>query len=558
MLPYQIGEWSINPDRGLATRHDKNIHLEPKAIALLNYLANRSGEVVSRCEILDAVWPGVVVGEEVITTTVAKLRRALQDDPKSPKLIETIPKRGYRVIALVSHPHEIEKSPGRKGLVWGGAALLLSIVIVALFSIQNGVPSEDVDLSEEPVLAVPIKPSVAVLPFINKNDDRADDYFVDGLTEELIADLSRVSGLFVIARNSSFSYKGRVVDPYTVGHELGVKYLIEGELHKAGTKLRLNIRLLNTKSGKVPWSEVYNGDINDIFQLQNMITAALLSELSVSLTDTEKDYAGFQETHKIAAYQAFLKGWSAYLRQTPSDFARAIGHFEKAIAEDPFFGRAQAALAAVYWESYQSRWYRRLGISPSSHAWQLASEHLKRSMVAPTPLAHKITSAMLIINHRFDEALVEANRAIAIDPNDPYGYMALAEAHISLGSPERAKQFIRKSMRLDPTDPAPYLLILGKAQLVNGDLIEAVSTLERATHRSPDNRVAWMALISAYGALGQTDNASTARLALNNLQRRDKIVSFTVAHAREYWPFNMAVHRERFIDGLRKAGVPEW
>ena len=233
-------------------------------------------------------------------------------------------------------------------------------------------------------------------------------------------------------------------------------------------------------------------------------------------------------------------------------------HFEKAVEEDPAYGRALAALSSIYWESYHKRWYRRLGVSPLSLAWQRANEYLEKSMVAPTPLAHKIASAMLVTNRRYDEAISEAERAIAIDSNDPLGYVALAEALIFTGSAEQAESLIQKAIRLDPQDPATYLAVLGKSQLIQGKFGDASLSLKRATQRNPDNRLAWMALISAYGLLGKTEEAGSAIRMLNNLQRRDKLVSFTVANAREHWPFKSKADQEQFLEGLRKAGVPKW
>lgn len=559
ILPYRIGEWSIDPKRGFACRQDENVHLEPKATELLNYLASRSGEVVSRDEMLETVWPNVIVGDEVITNTVAKLRRALQDDPKSPKLIETIPKRGYRIVASVSEAQasgiNILVSPS----LWTVIVLaVLATSGAAMLSMWPWTSKVDTASIERMAFPLPDRPSIAVLPFENLSNDSGQEYFADGMTEDLITDLSRVSGLFVIARNSSFAYKGRPVDIKIVGRELGVHFVIEGSVRKVGSKLRINVQLIDTRTGGHLWAQRYDSDIDDVFTLQDQIMSKIVAALSVKLTGIEKDYAAFQETHNPTAYQAFLRGWAAYRRETPEDFSRAITHFEKAVEEDPAYGRAHAALAAIYWESYRKRWYRRLGISPISLAWQQANEYLEKSMVAPTPLAHKIASAMLTMNRRYDEAITEAERAIAIDPNDPLGYVALAEALIFIGSSEKAEGFVRKAMRLDPQNPAPYLLVLGKAQLVNGAVADAILSLEQATQRSPDNRLAWMALISAYGSLGQAEKAKTALTILGDLQQRDKLVSFTVANAREHWPFKTDNNRDRFLDGLRKAGVPEW
>lgn len=558
-LLFRVGEWTVEPKRGLARRRDKKVHLEPKAAELLSYLALRSGEVVSRAELLDAVWPDVTVGDEVITNAIAKLRRALGDDPKSPELIETIPKRGYRIAASVSETPAATVSIPLSPWLWIVALVVVLVTVGAvMLPMRPWAPKSDTASIEREAFPLPERPSIAVLPFNNLSGDSEQEYFVDGMTEDLITDLSRVSGLFVIARNSSFAYKGRSVDVKMVGRELGVHFIVEGSARKVGAKVRINVQLIDAGTGGHLWAERYDGDVADLFTFQDKITAMIVAALSVKLTGIEKDHAAFQETREPGAYEAFLKGWAAYRRETPEDFARAIAHFEAAVEKDPAYGRAFAALAAIYWESYRKRWYRRLGISPSSLAWQRANEYLEKSMVAPTPLAHKIASAMLTMNRRFGEAITEAERAISIDPNDPLGYVALADVLVFTGSSAEAERLVRKAMRLDPQDPAPYLLALGKAQLGMGAVSDAILSLERATHRSPDNRLAWMALISAYGSLGQVEKAKAALETLGNLQRRDKLVSITVAKAREHWPFETAGDGEKFLDGLRKAGVPEW
>ncbi len=556
---YQIGGWTIDPQRGLARCQGKKVHLEPKPTELLNHLAFRSGEVVSRAELLDAVWPDVTVGEEVITNAVAKLRGALKDDPKLPKLIETIPKRGYRVVASVDDVSPATISAGLWRWKWIVTLVVgLAIIGTAVMLMQPWASLSDKVFNGRLAPPLPKIPSIAVLPFTNLSDDGGQEYFVDGMTEDLITDLSRISGLFVIARNSSFAYKGKLVDAKQVARELGVHFIVEGSARKIGTRIRINVQLIDAGTGGHLWAERYDGDAEDVFSLQDKIMAEVVAALSVKLTGIEKDYAAFQETHKLEAYEAFLKGWAAFRRQTPENYVIAITHFEGAVEKDPAYGRAFAALAAIYWEFYRKRWHRRLGISPASLTLQRANEYLEKSMVAPTPLAHKTASAMLTANRRFDDAIAEANRAIAIDPNDPLGYVALAEILIFTGSPVTAENLVRKAMRLDPQDPARYLSTLGKAQLGMGAIADAISSLEGATQRSPDDRPAWTALISAYGLLGQAEKAKSALTALNTLQRRDKIFSFTVTRAREKWPFKFVGDRDKFLDGLRKAGVPEW
>lgn len=558
--PYRVGEWTIDPRRCTAQSQEENVRLEPKAVELLSYLTSRPGDVVTRDELLAAVWPGVIVGDEAVTNAIAKLRRALHDDPRSPKLIETIPKRGYRLLATVGTVADSRRTPPTVTRIRLFALVTALLAILAAGVMLTERTAEVATTPAKPGDAFPLpdRPSITVLPFANLSDDQTQEYFVDGLTEDLITDLSRISGLFVIARNSSFTYKGRQLDAQRIGRELGVRFILTGSARRHGQKLRINVNLIDTASGRHIWADRFDGTIDDVFVFQERIATRITDALSVQLTGSEQDYRSFQETLDPAAYEAFLKGWAAYREETPEGFQRAIGHFREAVDLDPAYGRAQAALAAVYWETYQKRWYRRLGISPVYKVWQLANEHLERSMVAPSPLAHKVASAMLTTNRRFDEAVTEAERAIAIDPNDPLGHVALAEALIFSGSPARAHTLITKAMRLDPQVQDTYLLALGKAQFGMDLMTEAAGSLEQVIRHSPDNRLAWMLLISAYGNLGDTDKARGALATLKQLQQKDKLVSFTVAHAREHWPFRLALDRERFLDGLRKAGVAEW
>ncbi len=487
---------------------------------------------------------------------VAKLRRSLRDDPKAARLIETVPKRGYRLVATVSGIPEADDSKGKFRPV-AFAILLIAVVSALLFGV-TWIQNPGTVLTRQAPLLLPEKPSIAVLPFINLSGDRGQEYFVDGLTEDLITDLSQVSGLFVIARNSSFAYKGKQVSPGDLRQELGVGFFVEGSVRKLESSLRVNIKLIDTSTGGHLWAKRYDTDIDKVFDIQDQITDSIVTALSVKVTEIEKAYTDFKETYDRKSYDSFLKGWSEYQRKTPESFAKAIKHFENAVREDPAYGRALAALSAIYWEAYQKLWYRRLAISPRSLAWQRANEYLRRSMVAPTPLAHKVASSMLMTNRRFDEALAEAKRAIAIDANDPTGFIAMADILIFAGKPEKAEPLIQKAMRIDPKAKYAYLFTLGKVQLVKGQLQEAIATLEAVTQQQPDDRLVWMALISAYGLSGKAKQAEVALKALNQLQRKDKIVSFTIANAREHWPFKEKSDRARFLSGLRMAGVPEW
>ena len=210
---------------------------------------------------------------------------------------------------------------------------------------------------------LPDKPSIAVLPFANMSDDPSQEYFADGMTEDLITDLSKVSGLFVIARNSTFAYKGKPHDVRRVAEELGIRYVLEGSVRRAGDQVRINAQLIDATTGGHLWAERYDGSLSDVFGLQDRITRKIVTVLAVQLTSGEQAVAARKETENTEAYDTFLKGWAQYLRQRPKSFRQAIALFEKAAELDPEYSRVYAALAATYWQAWKRYWYNALGSS---------------------------------------------------------------------------------------------------------------------------------------------------------------------------------------------------
>jgi TolB-like protein/class 3 adenylate cyclase/Flp pilus assembly protein TadD len=414
--------------------------------------------------------------------------------------------------------------------------------------------------SAQPLLALPSKPSIAVLPFENMSGDPEQAYFADGMTEDLITDLSKVAGLFVIARNSSFVYKGKSRDVREIAKALGVRYVLEGSVRRGGGEIRVNAQLIDATTGGHVWADRYDGDMKSIFALQDKVARNVVTALAVELTKDDRERVARRGTQNVQAYDVFLKGWQHYLRQTPEDFRAAIVHFTKAAQLDPQYGRVYAALAATYWEASTRFWDIALGLRAHHDAQFQAEQYLAKARRFPTPLAHQVASAMLLQARQHEEATAEAQRAISADPNDADGYVALARTLSFTGKPAEALELVERAMRLNPHFPAHYLYQLGLAQFGMKRFDAAAMSLERALTLDPEHYWSQRLLLATYGLLGRREKASHLIEAMREKNPRDRLAFFDpiTIKAIAFWhPFQSQADAERFADGLRKGGVPD-
>ncbi|MGB5708244.1 MAG: ankyrin repeat domain-containing protein [Arenicellales bacterium] len=317
---------------------------------------------------------------------------------------------------------------------------------IALFWIKPWVQNEEPASVERMAFPLPDKPSIAVLPFTNMSGDVEQEYFVDGMTEDLITDLSKLSGLFVIARNSVFTYKDKAVKVGQVAEELGVRYVLEGSVRRAGDQVRINVQLIDATTGGHLWAERYDGSLADVFTLQDSVTKQIVAALSLSLTD---DQGTKDKATSAQAYDAFLKGWAHYQRHTGGDLNQAIPYLEQAIQLDAEYAQAHAALAAVYWELRSNNWAEHLSMSPRD-VMTKAKLHVRHSMEEATPLAHWVASNIAISEGNYQSAVSEAKQIVAIDSNNAAGYAQLASALELSGKTEESAEVIQRAVRLDP------------------------------------------------------------------------------------------------------------
>ncbi len=415
---------------------------------------------------------------------------------------------------------------------------------------------------EQIVSPLPDKPSIAVLPFTNMSDDPKQEYFAEGMTEDLITDLSKVSGLFVIARNSTFSYKGKSVDVRQVADELGVQFVLEGSVRRAGDQVRINAQLVDANTGGHLWAERYDGKLSDVFALQDKVTSQVIDALAIVLTPSEVAQRSTSETPSSEAYDAFLKGWAHYLRRTPHHYANARDYFESAIELDPNYTRAHAALASVYWKSVFEGWYPELKMDRDSVKAR-AAEYLEAAMSNPTSLAYQVKAYMHLWRGRWDEAVAAGQQAIDRDPNDADSYVTLAEMLIYAGKPHAALKMIAKARRLDPHNQGYHAYLSGLAQFGLEQFDSAAASLERALELSPER---WLQrdelgpqicdpckpLAAAYAYLGRKQEAKDWVQ-----QIREQYPHANVQTEVAFLPFQHDADRDRLARGLLEAGLPE-
>ena len=399
-------------------------------------------------------------------------------------------------------------------------------------------------------LSLPDKPSIAVLPFDNMSGDPEQEYFSDGITDDIITDLSKVSGLFVIARNSTFVYKGRAVDLKHVARELGVRYVLEGSIRRAGGKVRINAQLIDATSGSHLWAERFDGDLKDIFALQDQITESIVTTLAVTLTRAEQGRAMHKETRILQAYDYVLRGTTYHHRLTREDNVKAKEMFVRAIELDPDYAPAYAGLAWVLVHDSNQGW----STDPKA-SLELALEHARRAVLLDDGLAkaHMVLGDVFCWMKRHEQAVAEGRRAIALDPSYAEGHMALAYYLVTSGQAEKAVEEAQKALRFNPVYAHQiYYSVLGQSLYMTKQYEAAMAASEQGVSRDPNARGLRIWLAATYAQLGQMDDARRHAKELLRLWP-----NFSLQRLAKLLPYKSKPDLDHWIDGLRKAGLPE-
>lgn len=505
----RIADLRVDPAVDEITKGGQVIKLEPKAMALLMCLAERPGSVVSVDELLDRVWKDVIVSHDSVYTAVAALRRALGDDPKNPTYIANVVRRGYRLIAPVSAWEDLPPAPS---------------VAVA---------------------APPDRPSIAVIPLLNLSGDPEQDYFSDGISEDIITELSRWRRLAVRSRSASFRYRAAAVDIRQVAREVGVRYVVEGSIRRLGARLRINVQLVDAETGSQVWGERFDRGTEEIFVVQDQVVQTIVSTLVGRVQESDTDRARRKPPVSLAAYDCVLKG-NALSWDDPAGLAKAARLFAKAIELDPGYAFAHALLAVMC--------CRRWNFDPHSpdsvleEAYALATRAVELDSGEST--CHAILGQVCLLKRHFDLAVFHARRAVEINPNNQWNVTDLASVLTYVGRAEEALIWFTRAREIDPYFDVPwYWRDVARAYMIMQRHQDALSALSRPRVRS----LAIAALTAGCRArLGDMAGAGTSAADCVSLQP-----DFSIRRFMRREPFKVGADAAQIADSLRLAGLPD-
>ena len=498
--PLQIGDWCVYSSLDQITRDGKAVKLEPRAMGVLMCLAEHAGQVVTVDQLLGTVWKDVVVTPDSVYQAVGALRKALGDDSKEPAYIANVVRRGYRLIAPVTpwvepqpihsqasasaNPVASTESPtplatnspkARARRRWSWIAAAIALVVGAAFLVVSFVARHEgqrgwraTDITTPQLRAQ----SVAVLPFLDMSDTKDQQYFADGLTEELIERLASVSRLHVVARSSSFYFKGKQATVTEIARTLGVSYLLEGSVRKAGNGIRITTHMVRGDDGYDLWSETYDRPLADIFKIQDEIAGAVVQVLKISVVPPESNL-----TSNPAAYTEFLRALEHVDRGFASDYETADMQLHEALRLDPQFAGAWALLAAATIWRFDVR-----APNPTPEACASAHTAANRAVeLGPTlSQTHRAKGiALQSCDRDLTGARAEFDRALQLQPEDPLLLMSQARLAAEMGQPDRSIEFARRATAADPLNPWTFSA-LGDVYLYLGHPAEAESAYRKA------------------------------------------------------------------------------
>ena len=516
-MRYLFENCALDTDRREFRRGAELVAIPPQVFDLLDYLIRNREHVISKDDLISTIWKGRIVSETALTTRLNAARSAIGDTGEEQRLIKTLPRKGFRFVGAVREMREVVGPNPRD--------------------------------APESALALPDKPSIAVLPFENMSGDPEQEYFADGMVEEITTALSRFKWLFVVARNSSFTYKGKAVNLKQVGRELGVRYVLEGSVRKAAGKVRITGQLIDAITGANIWADRFERDLTDIFALQDEVTVAVVSAIQPKLLQTETALATRRRPENLTAYDFYLRAMQHYYLLTREGVAEGLRLAHSALELDPRFGLA-AALAGlrhmhnvVYGYAIDPQFDRR-------EAVRLLRLALSVDDGDPDTLAWaSVTSAFMVGD--CESEIEMADRAVALNPNSYSAWTNRGWVYNVAGLPEEAVRSFERAIRMSPVDPAQHLSFagMGLAFIELRRFDDAIVAGKKALRQNPSYLTAYRVLASAFAHLGRDAEARAAAARLLEVDPTFTISGWIARGGQS--------NSKLMLEGLRKAALPE-
>jgi len=509
----------LDTDRRELSREQVPVAVEPQVFDLVVHLMENRDRVVSKDELIDKIWHGRSVSESTLTSRINAARKAIGDSGANQALIRTIARKGFRFVGAVQTQR-------------GAALPELGRVAQA----------------PQAALALPDRPAIAVLPFTNMSGDREQDYFSDGISEDIITALSKLRWFFVVARNSSFVYKGRAVHMHEVARELGVRYVLEGSVRRSGDRLRISAQLNDVSTGSHLWAERYDRELADIFAVQDEITEAIVAAIEPQLYTAESFRAQQKPPGSLDAWDLVMRALSHYWRITHEDNAAAQGLLEQATAIDPAYGKALGLLATSHIFGAHMGWADMAMTVPVAERAALAAVEADRE----DAWAHHGLAYTYLFRRRFDDALAEFELTLQLNPNFAMAHAFYGVTLCYAGRWRDGDAAARRALRLSPRDPlaAIYCGVAAYAQFIGRNYEGAVQMARESMRQRADFVGAHRVLTAAAGMLG---DPQLAAYALRGLQRTQPGIS--LAWLTRELPMRRAEDREHYLQGFRRAGM---
>jgi TolB-like protein/DNA-binding winged helix-turn-helix (wHTH) protein/cytochrome c-type biogenesis protein CcmH/NrfG len=567
----QFAGFTLDPNSASLSGTSGPLPLRPKAFDVLAYLIRHPGRVVTKDELIEAVWPDVFVTDNSLVQCISDIRAALQDDAQ--QVLKTIARRGYLFAAPVTELQPslspmpaaiaapVDVSPGRQAPLpvqagrkraWQAALALVAIAGVgtAWWSWPTR-PAEEAASSAPADAATVAAPAlgsnrvaIAFLPLVDLGGPGDDAYFVDGLTEDIIAALGRFADLSVRAPNAVFAYRGKTLRPEDIGRELKVRYIAEGSVRRSADRLRIAIRLTDAANGTLLWADQYDAERDQIFAIQDNITRHITGALAVRLTNVEQARAAAKPPSSLEAYDLVLRGRDFLARLSRASNSNARALFEQAAVLDPGYAGAYVGLGRVELAAVAIGW-----TADPAGALQRA-ESLGRKAIAIDefdPAAHVLLGRAYVRLREYDRALDQLKAAVALNPSDPNSYAGLGDAMLWIGDIAGAIEALEVAVNLDPKLSTEDLFGLGTAYFLAGRHTDAIRTFERPIARNDANAFIYLMLAATYAEDGRVEQAGRAAAEARRLYPFFDLENFGTL-------FRNPEHRGKIIAALQKVG----